>query len=53
MLWPLMQDLNAHPQLGDQVQEGSVGAVTCANGIQYLNRPEWVMAEVLQVRKSK
>jgi hypothetical protein len=48
-----MQDLNAHPQLGDRVQEGSLGAVVCASGIQYLTRPEWVLAEALKVGGSK
>jgi hypothetical protein len=47
--WVCMQDLNIRPQLGDMVEPSSIAAVLCANGVQYLTRPEWVLAEVLKV----
>eukprot|EP00198_Chlamydomonas_reinhardtii_P009511 XP_001698848.1 hypothetical methyltransferase [Chlamydomonas reinhardtii] len=46
--WTFTADLNASPRL-PLLASGSVAAVLCANGIQYLTRPEWVLAEVARV----
>jgi hypothetical protein len=44
---PHPQDLNARAQL--PLPDCAVDAVTCASGLQYLARPEWVAAEVARV----
>ncbi|KAG2422802.1 hypothetical protein HXX76_015749 [Chlamydomonas incerta] len=46
--WTFTADLNASPRL-PLLGAGSVAAVLCANGMQYLTRPEWVLAEVARV----
>ncbi|KXZ48071.1 hypothetical protein GPECTOR_30g166 [Gonium pectorale] len=42
-----VQDLNARPSL--PLASASLDAVLCCNGIQYLTKPEWVIAEVARV----